>query len=189
MKSCPSAVELERWLAEDRGDAEGGGITAHLEECPRCQEFMEQALRGAECPTLSAHVPGTLEAVGALDVPLMQHPHIVQVYEIGECDGGPFLALEYVPDGSLAQRLNGNPQPVGAAAKMTALIARAVHFAHKNGIVHRDLKPANILLVSSGVVSGGVVGDNAHRTTHYSLLTTHQPKITDFGLTKWIDRS
>src|SRR5207247_328106 len=72
MKSCPSAVELERWLAEDRGDAEGGGITAHLEECPRCQEFMEQALRGAGCLTLSARVPGTLEAVGALDVPLMQ---------------------------------------------------------------------------------------------------------------------
>jgi tetratricopeptide (TPR) repeat protein len=62
-------------------------------------------------------------------------------------------------------------------------LARAVHHAHQQGIVHRDLKPANILLVSGGVVSG----ESSPGTTHHSPLTTHQPKITDFGLAKHLD--
>jgi tetratricopeptide (TPR) repeat protein len=110
----------------------------------------------------------------------LQHPNIVQIYEIGEEDGRPYLALEFVEGGSLAAQLDGTPQPPDAAGRLIETLARAVHHAHQQGIVHRDLKPANILLVSGGVVSGEWSRD----TTHDSPLTTHQPKITDFGLAK-----
>jgi WD40 repeat protein/serine/threonine protein kinase len=123
----------------------------------------------------------------------VQHPNIVQVYEIGSYEGRPFLALEWVEGGSLASRLDGKPWPPGEAASLIETLARAIHVAHGEGVVHRDLKPANILLVTGGVVSGeksgvriqesGVSGEEpAVTTTHHSPLTTHQPKITDFGL-------
>ena len=76
----------------------------------------------------------------------VQHPNIVQVYEIGSYQGRPFLALEWVEGGSLADRLDGKPWPPGEAASLLETLARAIHVAHGEGVVHRDLKPANILL-------------------------------------------
>jgi WD40 repeat protein len=109
------------------------------------------------------------------------HPNIVQLYEIGTHDGRPFLAMEWVEGGSLADRLDGKPWPAGEAAALVETLARAMHVAHGQGVVHRDLKPANILLVSGGVVSGEW-SEASGTTTHHSPLTTHHPKITDFGL-------
>ena len=80
----------------------------------------------------------------------VQHPNIVQVYEIGSYQGRPFLALEWVEGGSLADRLDGQPWPPGEAASLLETLARAIHVAHSEGVVHRDLKPANILLQTGG---------------------------------------
>src|SRR5262249_46605712 len=94
----------------------------------------------------------------------LQHPNIVQVYEVGEHEGHAFLALEFVGGGSLDHRLDeylGRPR---RAAAMVQLLARAMHAAHQRGIVHRDLKPANVLLTETGL-----------------------PKITDFGLAKRLE--
>jgi WD40 repeat protein len=91
----------------------------------------------------------------------LQHPNIVQIHEVGQHDGLPFLVLEYVCGGNLADRLGGVPQPPPQAAALIETLARAVHHAHAHGVVHRDLKPANILLSEYG-----------------------QPKITDFGLAR-----
>jgi predicted Ser/Thr protein kinase len=91
----------------------------------------------------------------------LQHPGIVQIYDIGEQEGRPYFSLEFVDGGSLAQQLDGTPLPVWEAARLTKALARAVHHAHQRGIVHRDLKPANVLLTAEGT-----------------------PKITDFGLAK-----
>ena len=76
----------------------------------------------------------------------MQHPHIVQVYEVGECGGRPFFSLEFVEGGSLDRKLAGTPLPPREAAKLIEVLARAMHAVHEQGIVHRDLKPGNILL-------------------------------------------
>jgi WD40 repeat protein len=89
----------------------------------------------------------------------LQHPNIVPVYEIGEADGCPFLALEFVHGGTLADRIAARPFTAREAAALLETVARAVHYAHLMGVVHRDLKPANVLLTADGV-----------------------PKITDFGL-------
>src|SRR5271155_4806654 len=76
----------------------------------------------------------------------LQHPSIVQIYEIGEHDGLLYFSLEYVKGGTLAQRLSQGALPVRQAAELTEVLARAMHFAHQHRVIHRDLKPANILL-------------------------------------------
>jgi serine/threonine-protein kinase len=93
----------------------------------------------------------------------LQHPHVVQVFEVGEANGVPYLALELVEGGSLAQQLGGTPQPAHASARLLETLARTIHHAHRRGLVHRDLKPANILVTADGT-----------------------PKIADFGLAKWL---
>jgi tRNA A-37 threonylcarbamoyl transferase component Bud32 len=95
----------------------------------------------------------------------LSHPNIIQIYEVGEVNGRPFLALEYVPGKSLADLCSESPLAPRPAAALAATLARAVQHAHEAGVLHRDLKPANILLAP---VRG----------------TELRPKITDFGLAK-----
>ena len=124
------------------------------------------------------------EAVAAL-----QHPNIVQIFEVGESHGRPYLAFEYVDGGSLAGILDGQPWPAKPAADLVEALARAVHFAHTRGIVHRDLKPANVLLGNSEVGTRRSerkirAEDPLFRIPSSALRV---PKITDFGLAKRVD--
>jgi serine/threonine protein kinase len=118
----------------------------------------------------------------------LQHPNIVQIYDVGEAAGRPYFALEFVAGGSLAQHLHGTPQPVHPAAQMVETLARAVHAAHANGVVHRDLKPANILLVPTN--HGSTIGpentQNANARTAERGVLNAIPKITDFGVAKCV---
>jgi tetratricopeptide (TPR) repeat protein len=91
----------------------------------------------------------------------LHHPNIVQIYDVGEQDGRPYLVFEYVEGGTLARKLAGTPLPARPAAELVETLARAVHYAHERGVVHRDLTPRNVLLTAAG-----------------------QPKLTDFGLAK-----
>jgi serine/threonine-protein kinase len=95
----------------------------------------------------------------------IQHPHIVQIHEVGEEDGRPFFSLEYVDGGSLARKIAGTPQPPREAAELVHLLAGAMQHAHKAGVIHRDLKPGNVLLTRDGT-----------------------PKIADFGLAKHLEQ-
>jgi WD40 repeat protein len=94
----------------------------------------------------------------------LQHPNLVQVYEVGERDGRPYFAMEFVDGGSLDGRAGGRPQSPKWAAQMVETLARAIHTVHQRGIVHRDLKPGNVLLTADGA-----------------------PKVADFGLAKRLD--
>src|SRR5262249_6860077 len=118
----------------------------------------------------------------------LQHPNVVQLYEIGEVDGSPYLVLEYVAGGTLASYLAGRPQPPREAAALVAAVARAVHAAHREQIIHRDLKPANILLHRDATAGAGDRRlDGGPRPA--PLSPSDVPKITDFGLAKRLDRT
>jgi WD40 repeat protein len=112
----------------------------------------------------------------------LQHPNIVQIYEVGEDRGRPFLALEYVEGGSLVQKLHGVPQPARASAELVETLARAVHYAHQKGVIHRDLKPANVLLQIADCRL-----PIADLKSEIQNLQSAIPKITDFGLAKQLD--
>jgi WD40 repeat protein/serine/threonine protein kinase len=98
----------------------------------------------------------------------LQHPNIVSIYEVGEQDGQPYCAMEYIAGGNLGQRLGAIPQPPHQAARLVETLARAVQYAHEQGIVHRDLNPANVLLAGGPDLP----------------LDQCLPKIADFGLAK-----
>jgi WD40 repeat protein/serine/threonine protein kinase len=125
----------------------------------------------------------------------LQHPNIVQIYEIGEHEGQPFFSLELVEGGTLAQRVVGEPQPTREAAALVEVVARAVHHAHIHGVLHRDLKPANILLrrkssseirnpKSEQADPGPAADCNVNPSDFGFRISDLEPKVADFGLAK-----
>jgi WD40 repeat protein len=121
----------------------------------------------------------------------VQHPHIVQIYEVGVAAGDqPYLALEYVSGGTLTDRLRAGPMRLREVVEMVRVVALAVHAAHEEGLVHRDLKPANILLAEAG---GQKTEDGEQRAGKEKMtpasLPSPVPKVTDFGLVKRLDQS
>jgi eukaryotic-like serine/threonine-protein kinase len=109
----------------------------------------------------------------------LHHANIVQILEVGEYHGQPFLALEFVAGPSLSERLRAAPEPPRQAAALVETLARAVHHAHEQGIVHRDLKPANVLLDRGGP-GPHVVEYPAG--IEQAPLEQYTPKVADFGL-------
>jgi serine/threonine protein kinase len=91
----------------------------------------------------------------------LQHPHIVQIFEVGEAGERTFLVLEYLAGDNLKARLQVRPATPTEAARLVEKLARAVHHAHSHGIIHRDLKPSNVLFADDG-----------------------EPRVADFGLAK-----
>src|SRR5262249_15203146 len=104
----------------------------------------------------------------------LQHPNVVTVYDVGEQDGRPYLTMEWVDGGSLAETLMGRPQPARRAAHWVSVLARAVDHVHRAGVVHGDLKPANILLQPQDGAAPPQPGD--------CIL-----KVADFGIARPLD--
>jgi len=100
------------------------------------------------------------EAAARLD-----HPGIIQVFEVGERDGFFFYSMKLVEGGRLDQASGGRPMTPRRAAELVVSLSRTVHYAHQRGVLHRDIKPANILLDGAG-----------------------RPHLTDFGLARLVEQ-
>src|SRR5262249_3138822 len=122
----------------------------------------------------------------------LQHSNIVQIFEVGEWQGEPFLSLEFVDGGTLADHLHGKPQDARASAALVQTLAQAVHHAHTQGIVHRDLKPANILLSRIEDRGSRIEADSNTPVDPRSSIfdpRSSVPEIADFGIAKHLQAS
>ena len=99
------------------------------------------------------------EAAAGLD-----HPCIVPIYEVSECEGCCYFSMKFIEGGQLDEVVKREPIPIRRAVELIAKVARTVHYAHEHGILHRDIKPGNILLDEQG-----------------------EPHLTDFGLARLIE--
>src|SRR6266480_847761 len=94
----------------------------------------------------------------------LEHPGIVPIHEVGECDGSCYFSMKFIEGGQLDEVARREPIPIRRAVELMANVARTVHYAHEHGILHRDIKPGNILLDTKG---------EAH--------------LTDFGLARLVE--
>ena len=91
----------------------------------------------------------------------LNHPHIATLYEVGEHEGAPFLAMEFVEGRTLSDRIKEGPLEPEEAVAIALQIVHALGDAHRKGVIHRDIKSANIMVAADG-----------------------QAKVTDFGLAR-----
>jgi serine/threonine protein kinase len=114
--------------------------------------------------------PGSGEMRRFLDeariIATLDHPHIVNIHEVGTCDTQPYYSMKWYTAGHLGLHLSEITPHPRRAAELVEVIAGAVHHVHQRGILHRDLKPSNILLDADG-----------------------KPHVSDFGLAKTLEQN
>ena len=162
----------------------GMGIVFRARQVKLNRVVALKMLHGTDKPQDLVRFLAEAEAVASV-----RHPNVVQVFEVGQHDGRPFMALEYLAGGTLAERLAGGQRlPPRDAAALLAQLADAVQAAHDAGIVHRDLKPSNILLHSEcGMRNAELKSADGGSGLHSEIRNPNsalEPKVTDFGLAK-----
>jgi hypothetical protein len=173
--SSTSSFHPDSWTGQDLGSAPAlpgyaiGKLLGHGGMGVVYQATQEALKRPVALKMIRADRPVDPSQLGrfrveAETVARLRHPHVVQIYEVGESGGVPYFSLELLEGGTLAERLAGAPMSPQPAAELAVTLARTMAAVHRVGIVHRDLKPSNVLFDAAGT-----------------------PKVTDFGLAKRLE--
>ena len=141
----------------------GMGVVYKARDETRGSLAAVKVLRADQCLGRAARKGFVAEARAAA---ALDHPHIVKVFEVGECGAGPYLVMELIDGASLEEVIRGAPPDIGRAVGWLIAVAEAVHYAHGQGIIHRDLKPANVMVDAAG-----------------------RPRVMDFGMAKVLPRA
>ncbi|MCA9894774.1 MAG: serine/threonine protein kinase, partial [Anaerolineae bacterium] len=98
------------------------------------------------------HDPGFLERFEreVEVISKLEHPHILPIYDYGETEGVPYIAMRYLGGGSMADLIRRGVPELKDIVQPMRQVAEALDYAHQRGIIHRDLKPGNIMLDESG---------------------------------------
>ncbi len=113
-----------------------------------------ELMEGADGAMFLARFQREVKAAGRCN-----HPNIVMVYDYGEDQGRPFIAMEYIEGESLCQAMRGQPIALSVVSVVMMQLLAALAYAHKQNVIHRDIKPANLMMLRNG-----------------------QLKVTDFGI-------
>ena len=164
----PAAIDRYRIVRQIGLGAMGEVYLAHDELIHR--KVAIKCMRGVEHSRSETTRQKTSEAFlhEARIVGNLNHSHITAIYDIGVRSGAPYIVMEYIEGENIKELiLNKPPFSIQEKLSLIAMVARALHFAHKRGILHRDIKPANIMI----------------------LKQARLPKITDFGIARVMDAS
>ena len=154
----PSGFTFGRYRIQELLGMGGMGVVylAHDPELDRNVALKLVRPQGGDVALYTARLQREAQAMAKLS-----HPHIVTVYELGECAGQVFLAMEFIEGKTLSEWLQEDTRTTEEIIARFLEVGRGLSFAHEKGVIHRDLKPDNILI-------------NAHQ----------QAEVTDFGLSR-----
>jgi serine/threonine-protein kinase len=154
----PEWPEIPGYEILDRIAGGGMGIVWRARQVSPDRIVALKTIRSGQLATAAEVQRFQMEAKSAAN---LDHPNIVPIHDVGEHQGQHFFSMKLIRGGSLANQLKRSRHQPREAARLVALIARAVRHAHERGILHRDLKPGNILIDEQG-----------------------QPHVADFGLAR-----
>lgn len=146
MASAPSVIG--RYQVRERL-GQGGMGALYLALDPAIDRLVALKLLRVDSEEMRARFLREARSAGRL-----QHPHIVTIYDVGEHDGQPFIAMEYIKGETLAELVQRRA-PLTLARKLTLMedLCEGLEYAHAAGLVHRDIKPANLMITNeSGVL-------------------------------------
>ncbi len=153
-------ILLGRYRVDTTSGGDGPGVTIQAYDTRQKRQVTIRTLRRGADPAQGRALAAQFATEAEAGARMGQQPPIVSVLNfVRDADGTPYLVLEPLPDGTLAERLTRGPLPLAEAVTLAADVARGLTVAHEAGIVHRDVRPDVVFLTANGHAKLGDFGN------------------------------